>query len=243
MIRSLAVRPIALVLATAFALAGNAEAGARGCMVHDHQPLQVRRMPITPETTSKPRNPLEDEAVHCEETKRQGLPTLGMPGGPRTEEAPFGLSWGPLTNVPKPSMVDREGNITALIYLHDHPPAGGSDTDRVILEVCKDEGLQQVIWLSRPLSEGELPTRYRAIHREGVRRYGRPEKVDGSGSVVWPSGRAVLSIRKAVLGEQRLVMVSRGDRYAACSHSHQAATGHPAGVHASTLLDRGGDKP
>lgn len=55
-----------LVLASAISLAGNSDVSQRECMVHDHQPVQVRRMPITPATTSKPRNPLEDETVHCE---------------------------------------------------------------------------------------------------------------------------------------------------------------------------------
>ncbi|GJD76054.1 hypothetical protein [Methylobacterium goesingense] len=62
-----------LVLASAISLVGTPDAARSGCMVHDHQPLQVRRMPITPATTSKPRNPLEDEAVHCEEG--QGVPS------------------------------------------------------------------------------------------------------------------------------------------------------------------------
>lgn len=58
-----------LVLASAISLVGNSDVSQRECMVHDHQPVQVRRMPITPATTSKPRNPLEDEAVHCDTRK------------------------------------------------------------------------------------------------------------------------------------------------------------------------------
>jgi hypothetical protein len=81
---------------------------------------------------------------------------LGCLHGAHAQEAPFGLSWGPVDTVPKPSMVDREANITALTYFHDRPLAAGIDTDEVILEVCRDEGLQQVIWLSRAL-RGHLP--------------------------------------------------------------------------------------
>jgi hypothetical protein len=32
------------------------------------------------------------------------------------------------------------------------PPASGSDTQQIVLEVCQEEGLQQVIWLSRPFA-------------------------------------------------------------------------------------------
>lgn len=63
-----------LVPASAISLVGTPDAGRRGCMVHDHQALQVRRMPITPATTSKPRNPLKDEAVHCEGSRGVPLP-------------------------------------------------------------------------------------------------------------------------------------------------------------------------
>ncbi|GEP08877.1 threonyl-trna synthetase [Methylobacterium gnaphalii] len=159
------------------------------------------------------------------------------------QEAPLGLSWGPVTEVPKPSMVDREANVTALIYLHDRPLAAGADTDRIILEVCKDEGLQQVIWLSRPLSEAETPSRYEAIYREGVRRYGQPLSQAQTETVAWPGGRALLAVRRTLPGERRLLMVSRGSRYAACSDTHRAATGHPASLHASTLLTGGADEP
>ncbi|TGD92015.1 threonyl-trna synthetase [Methylobacterium nonmethylotrophicum] len=161
---------------------------------------------------------------------------LGCLHGAHAQEAPFGLSLGPVDTVPKPSMVDREANITALTYFHDRPLAAGIDTDEVILEVCRDEGLQQVIWLSRALSEAELPSRYEAIYQEGVRRYGQPQTEPGSETVSWPSGRALLAVRKAVPGERRLTMLARGDRYESCSAAHQAATGHLASRHASDLI-------
>ena len=162
---------------------------------------------------------------------------IGCLQGATAQEAPFGLEWGPVTTVPRPSKVDREANITALVYFHGRAPASGSDTEEVVLEVCRDEGLQQVIWLSRPLSEAELPSRYDAIYREGVRRHGQPLSAGAPGMVVWPGERILLAVGGGAPGERRLAMVSRGDRYAACSDAHEFATGHPAGLHASRLLD------
>lgn len=164
---------------------------------------------------------------------------LGCLSTAAAQEAPLGLAWGPVSEVPKPSMVDREANVTALIYLHDLPIAAGADTDRVILEVCKDEGLQQVIWLSRPLSDAELPGRYDAIYREGVRRHGQPQTDNVLGDALWSSGQVFLTVRKATAGERRLAMVSRGPRYASCSVAHETATGHPATVHGAALLGPG----
>lgn len=161
---------------------------------------------------------------------------VGCLQGVHAQDAPFGLAWGPVDTVPKPSIVDREANITALVYFHDRPLASATDTAEIVLEVCRDEGLQQVIWLSRPLSEGELPSRYEAIYQEGLRRYGQPQTEPGSETVSWPSGRALLAVRKAISGERRLAMLARGDRYEACSAAHQAATGHPASRHASNLI-------
>lgn len=156
--------------------------------------------------------------------------------GGHAQEAPFGLTWGPVDMIPKPSMVDREANVTSLTYFHDRPLASGADTAEIVLEVCRDEGLQQVIWLSRPLSEVELPSRYAAIYQEGVRLYGQPQSASGTETVSWPSGRALLTIRKAIPGEMRLAMLARGDRYGECSVAHQTATGHPATRHASGLI-------
>ena len=153
------------------------------------------------------------------------------------QEAPFGLAWGPVTDVPRPSMIDREANVTALTYLHDKPIASGADTDRVILEVCRDEGLQQVVWLSRPLSAAELPARYDAILREGTRRNGPPRSDTRSETVAWPNGRTLLAVGKPGPGGSRLVMLSRGERYDACSRAHASTTGHPANVHAGRLID------
>lgn len=74
-----------------------------------------------------------------------GLLLLSACATAAAQEAPFGLVLGLMADVPRPSMVDREANVTALTYFHDRPLASGADTDRVILEVCRDDGLQQVV--------------------------------------------------------------------------------------------------
>jgi hypothetical protein len=152
-------------------------------------------------------------------------------------EAPFGLSWGPVTTVPKPSMADREANITALFYFHGQPPASGPDTQQVVLEICRDEGLQQVIWVSRNFPEAELPARYEPIYQEGVRRHGEPVKDSRSEIVVWPGGHTLLAIRSVEGGRKRLIMIAIGDQYEKCSAAHEADVGHPATVHTSALLE------
>ncbi|WP_312892317.1 threonyl-trna synthetase, partial [Methylobacterium sp. DB0501] len=152
-------------------------------------------------------------------------------------EAPFGLSWGPVTTVPRPSMVDREANITALFYFHDKLPASGRDTQQVVLEVCQDEGLQQVIWVSQAFSQTDLAAKYDLIYREGVRRHGEPVKDGRLETVVWPSGHIILAVRSVEDGRKRLIMIATGEQYERCSATHQTSTGHPASVHTSTLLD------
>ncbi|WP_051439729.1 hypothetical protein [Methylobacterium sp. 10] len=149
------------------------------------------------------------------------------------------VSWGLVSEVPRPSMVDREANVTALIYFHGSALAAGADTDRGILEVCKDEGLQQVISLSRSLSDAEPPGRYDTIEREGVRRHGRPRRDDVTGDALWPSAQVFLTVRQAAPEERRLSMMSRGPRYASCSVAHEAATGYPAADHGARLLGPG----
>ncbi len=97
-------------------------------------------------------------------------------------------------------MVDREANISALVYLRGRAPATGPDTDGVVLETCRDEGLQQVIWLSRLLVEAELPSCHKAIRREGIRLYRAPGTDDGAGTLTWPAGRALLTVRHEASG-------------------------------------------
>lgn len=161
----------------------------------------------------------------------------GTPAAVRAQEAPFGLSWGPLTSVPRPSMVDREGTINPCTTFHDRPTAAGGMTQEVVLEVCKDEGPQQVVWVSQSFPEDELATRYGPIYREGVQRYGLPQDDPRPHTVVWPGGRTLLAVRPVSGDQKRLIMISTGDRYERCSDAHVVATGHRASLHTSTLLD------
>lgn len=134
-------------------------------------------------------------------------------------------------------MVDREANITALFYFHDQPPASGPDTQQVVLEVCRDEGLQEVIWVSEPFPQTELAAKYDPIYREGVRRHGEPVKDRRPETVVWPGGHTLLAVRSVEGGRKRLIMIATGDQYEQCSAAHEVSAGHPASVHTSTLLD------
>lgn len=139
---------------------------------------------------------------------------------PAEGEAPFGLAWGPMDRVDKPSLVDREANLTGLYYFHDRPLASGPDTVEVVLVVCREQGLQQVVWVGRPLDGSAYDTAHEAIRREGVRRYGEPRPGPVPGSLVWPSGRTFLATRTLPDGARELVMSASGPDYAACSENH-----------------------
>ena len=155
---------------------------------------------------------------------------------PTAGEAPFGLAWGAVDRVDAPSMVDREANLTGLYYFHDRPLASGPDTVEVVLVVCREQGLQQVVWVGRPLDGPAYDTVLETIRREGVRRYGEPQPGPVPGSLVWPSGRAFLATRTLPDGARALAMSVSGPDYAACSENHRTATGHPAGAHMADLI-------
>ncbi|KQP04919.1 threonyl-trna synthetase [Methylobacterium sp. Leaf456] len=158
---------------------------------------------------------------------------------PSVGEGPFGLAWGPVDRIDKPSMVDREANLTGLYYLHDRPLASGPDTAEVVLVICRNEGLQQVVWVGRPLDDAAHATARDAVRREGVRRYGEPRPGPVTGSLEWPLGRTVLATRAMPDGTRELVMSASGPGYAACSESHRAATGHSADAHVADLIGAG----
>ncbi|MEE7439923.1 threonyl-trna synthetase [Methylobacterium oryzae] len=155
----------------------------------------------------------------------------------KSTDAPFGLSWGPMAEVPRPVTAEREANLTALHYTRGLWPATGPGTAEVVLVVCRDEGLQQVVWVGLPLSGGELARARQAIHDEGVRRYGEPGRGPMGDSEVWPGGRALLASREIADGRHELVMTAFGPGFAACSQTHRASTGHPAGAHIADLVD------
>jgi hypothetical protein len=68
------------------------------------------------------------------------------------QSAPFGFSWGPVDKIPTPSLATSHDNITLLIYRHDRLPLNELPrTEEIVLQICKDEGLQQVIWNFFPI--------------------------------------------------------------------------------------------
>jgi hypothetical protein len=69
------------------------------------------------------------------------------------QEAPFGFHWVD-HSLPKSSEMLQEKNITALLYRRDTIPEHIRDAEEIILKVCDQESLQQVIWVSR-LSTGQ----------------------------------------------------------------------------------------
>lgn len=154
----------------------------------------------------------------------------------RSSEAPFGLAWGPIDQVPRPLKADREANLTALYYPQGWGPAVGPGTALVVLVVCRDEGLQQVVWVGMPLGGEELAQARRAIREEGVRRYGEPERGPSADAELWPGGRALLASRAIPDGRRELVMAAYGPGYAACSDSHRGQTGHIAGANVADLF-------
>lgn len=161
---------------------------------------------------------------------------LGLPVA--AQEAPFGLAWGPVDKIAKPNIAEREGNITTLFYDRSSGIAAGADTDRVIVEVCRAEGIQQVIWISRQLSADELEQKYQAAHRQGNARYGEPRTLQDLFGETWKDGRVFLGVSKGLSGQQRLIMFMRGEKFNACSSEHDGVTGHPAAEHVRNLLQR-----
>jgi hypothetical protein len=95
---------------------------------------------------------------------------MGGDGG----DPPFGSSWGPVDAVPHPLRVVRDANLTALHHPNGWQPLLRAATAEVSLKVCRDKGLQQVVRGGLPKSGEALARTRRAIHDEGVRRYGAP---------------------------------------------------------------------
>lgn len=151
------------------------------------------------------------------------------------QDAPFGFAWGPVGQVPKPWTASREGNITTLFYDSTSAVVSGVDTDQVIVEVCKSEGLQEIIWISRELPQEALQRKFQLIHQQGVARYGEAKQLATPMSETWKDGRVFLGITAY---QQRLVMFMRGALFDKCSAEHEAQSGHPASQHVDNLLRR-----
>lgn len=152
------------------------------------------------------------------------------------QEAPWGLAWGPVKDVPRPSFAQRESNITALIYLHDRVPPNLRDTDEIVLEVCAVEGLQHVIWVSRRLSGADAAAKYARVVAEGTRRYGTPD--ESTNGVAWPTGRTAVTLTPEEGDTRRVIMTSAGPAFDSCSKTHADLTGHSALDHITELLAR-----
>lgn len=164
-----------------------------------------------------------------------GLLTFSAPAF--GQSAPFGLSWGPVDVVPRPSLATREDNVTLLMYRQERLPSHLRDTEEIVLEICKKEGLQQIVWISRSLTESEAHQKRAALLTEGLRRYGQPD-TDQHGTQFWNTGRMLIA--EAAVGDtlRRIIMVSWGPDFEACSDQHKALTGHGVSDHWMRFLPR-----
>jgi hypothetical protein len=143
------------------------------------------------------------------------------------QSAPFGFSWGPVDKVPTPSLATRHANITLLIYRRDRLPSDElPDTEEIVLQVCKKEGLQQIIWISNFLSDSEEHAKLGSILEEGSRRYGKAEVSEG-GIIHWNRGQTMLAAVSNDQGLHRIFMASSGPGLDTCSEEH----GHPVSDH------------
>src|SRR5262245_11312285 len=140
------------------------------------------------------------------------------------QTAPFGLSWGPVDKVPRPSAAAREGNVTVLFYRNDRLP-DVRDTEEVFLEVCRNEGLQEVVWISRFFSDAEERESFESIVSEGNRRYGSTETRE-RGITSWGGGQVQVARISLGPGHNRIIMVSSGPQLSSCSDEHILNTGH-----------------
>lgn len=169
------------------------------------------------------------------------LPTAllwaGAVSGAPAGDAPFGLAWGPLTSVPRPSMADREGNVTALFYVHGQPRRPGptpskSSSRSVRRRVCSrssgSAGLSRRPRSRRPTqpSIGRGSTLRRAAGRQADASGRLADGADASGDPP-RRGRRETHHHDCLGRTLREVLAGAGGR----------ATGHPATVHTADLLE------
>jgi hypothetical protein len=138
--------------------------------------------------------------------------------------APFGLAWGPLEKIPRPSLALKDVNVTVLLYRRERLPSVEiADTEVILLDVCKKEGLQQISWASKPLSTDEAVSIFMRVLAVGGQRYGESKPTSG-GAVGWENGRIEALIVSELDGTRRILMVSRGPDFDACSAEHDRAS-------------------
>jgi len=147
-----------------------------------------------------------------------------LPASSFDDAAPFGFAWGPVDKVPKPSLAAKDANVTVLLYRRDRLPVDGMpDTELVLLDICKTEGLQQVSWASRALSADEAVAKFAQVVAKSVERYGE-SKVTPEGSLAWRNRRIEAVSVSEPDGKHRLLMVSRGPDFDPCSAEHDLAS-------------------
>jgi hypothetical protein len=138
--------------------------------------------------------------------------------------APFGFAWGPLDKIPKPSLALKDANVTVLAYRRERLPVNElANTEVVLLDVCKKEGLQQVSWASKALSFEEATAKLAQLVALGVQKYG-DVKPSSEGALGWENGRTeIISVAETV-GEYRILMVNRGPDFETCAAEHDLAS-------------------
>ena len=55
--------------------------------------------------------------------------------------APFGLAWGSLDKIPRPSLALKDVNVTVLLYQRERLPSELTDTEVILLDVCRKEDI------------------------------------------------------------------------------------------------------
>ena len=150
------------------------------------------------------------------------------------QSAPFGFSWGPIDKIPTPSLATRHDNITLLIYRRDRLPSDRFRyAEEIVLQVCQKEGLQQIIWITKFLSDSEERTVLDSIFAEGDRRYGKAEAGE-RGTLRWNGGQTTVATVSNDQGLHRIFMASNGPRIDTCSEEH----GHPVSDHWMQFLPK-----
>lgn len=135
-------------------------------------------------------------------------------------DAPFGFAWGPLAQVPKPSLALKDNNVTILIYRRDRlQTTEMAETEMVLLDVCKAEGLQQISWASKALSATDAAVKFTQIVAQGVQKYGET-KPTSDGALAWRDGQLEVLSVSGNDGSHRILMVSRGPNFEACAKEH-----------------------
>ena len=133
------------------------------------------------------------------------------------------MAWGPLDKIPKPSLALKDANVTVLLYRRERLPSELTDTEVILLDVCKKEGLQQISWASRSLSTDEAVSKFIRILAVGGERYGENKPTSG-GALGWENGRIEALSVSETDGTHRILMVSRGPDFDACAAEHDRAS-------------------